>query len=139
VRFDEYSKSDWIFVDPRLVFVWRNNELPLLSELLIRCPVCKFESTHLERVFALRGSGSDWVGLETDTELYGARIEGHSNANRGCLVLRFWGECEDLFEILVQQDRGSTLVKVRYASKPRAWPTHGEPTQEHPMDSNNVD
>jgi hypothetical protein len=138
MRPDEYSKSDWISVDPRQVFEWRNGELRL------RCPACGFQCTHVERIFALPGDYGEEAHDGEEGHLphdlrHGVSVRRTCGHNDGSLVIEVSGECEHLFRIHLQQHEGDTDLQVWYRSKPRAFPDENiepEPTDEHPTDGN---
>jgi len=88
--------------------------------LMLHCPICNFENTHLQSAYALEADSrqrkSDSEGFSEHGELYGIPSGGISGWRRGAVVLEFNCENSHRFSLRFQQHKGATFVIVEEAA-----------------------
>jgi hypothetical protein len=71
------------------------------------CPVCQFYCSHVQAVYTLIG-GDESEGLYRGSHL----VARETDYRRDALAVRVHGECGHLWDIVFQQHKGSTFVRV---------------------------
>jgi hypothetical protein len=74
---------------------------------ILCCPVCGFEATHVQAVYTLIG-GDESEGLYRGSHL----VARETSYRRDALAVRVHGECGHLWDIVLQQHKGNTFVRV---------------------------
>lgn len=73
----------------------------------LRCPFCGFDFSHVRGAHTRLGSD------EVEADIYeGTVAKGTTKERRSALVIVIDGECGHSWEIVLQQDKGITLVQV---------------------------
>jgi hypothetical protein len=76
--------------------------LPILC-----CPLCQFEYSHVQAVYTLIG-GDESEGLYRGSHL----VARETPYRRDALAVRIQGECGHLWDLVFQQHKGQTFVRV---------------------------
>jgi hypothetical protein len=81
--------------------------------LVVKCPVCGYDYTHVERVYALEADPGlpKPEGISEYGELYSIPVGGIAEGwRRGTVVIEFYCESQHQFAIHFQQHKGNTFV-----------------------------
>lgn len=93
-------------------------DCPGISELVLHCPVCKHDTTHVQRAWSEEGSDpGEPEGRSEHGELYGVPVGGISGGRRGSLVIEVWCEQNHQFVIRFQQHKGATFITADRVSR----------------------
>lgn len=81
-------------------FIWRDG-----AEMIVHCPVCDWNCTHIQRVYTLMGSDPDEA-----EEYKGTKSEGIACGRRSALAIEFNCEAGHTFTMFIQQHKGENTV-----------------------------
>ena len=81
----------------------------LAAEVLLACPSCGYNYTHVESAVTALGQDPHEGGVAYE----GTIARGVTQSRRDCLVITVRGECDHRWEIRFQQHKGNTLVSTR--------------------------
>lgn len=80
------------------------------------CPVCHHECNHIQEVFTLTGSDEH----EAIGAYPGTQSKGSTGERRSALVMRIAGECGHVWDLIIQQHKGTLHVKSEAAQDSQA-------------------
>jgi hypothetical protein len=88
---------------------------------ILCCPVCRFEYSHVQAVYTLLG-GDESAGPYRGSHL----VARETPYRRDGLAVRVHGECGHRWDIVLQQHKGLTLVRVDLLESERGEELHLE-------------
>src|SRR5215831_7210623 len=75
----------------------------------LQCPVCSYEYSHIRSAYTALGNDPH----EGGAAYLGTEARGVTPYRRDCLVITVAGECEHVWEIRIQQNKGINYVFTR--------------------------